>query len=208
MSQEPCVLSVAEHAGWANIVCVVARRAVPAVVERRRVTLIDAGLPTQPYHHESINMTEVEANALIARVRQSIAACASESLRRLVSELAPSHTVVALAIRKPPFPELPETVASAWGSRLLYSADGMMYQLAICGAARQLGLDVAIYPRGQETLLAAQRLGVTPGALEHFVSDTGRPAGPPWRREHRQAYAAGIGTLAEHVRRRLKIPTS
>ena len=207
MGQAPCVVSVAEHAGWGHIVCVGAQGAVPTVVDRRRVALIDAALPTQPYHHESMGMTEDEANALIVRVRQSIAARASEALQRLVAELAPAYTVVALAIRKPPFPELPETVASVWGSRLLYSADGMLYQLAICGAARQLGLRLHIYPRGQETSLAAQQLGVTPAALEHFVGHTGRPAGPPWRQEHRRAYAAGIGTLAAHVRGRLRIPT-
>lgn len=207
MGQEPCVVSVAEHAGWAHIVCVGARGALPTVVERRRVTLIDAGLPTQPYHHDSLGMTEHEANALIARVRQSIAACASEALQRLATDLAPSYTVVALAIRKAPFPELPETVAAAWGTQLLYSADGMLYQLAICGAARQLALHLHIYPRGEETSLAAQQLGVTPDALEHFVGHTGRPAGPPWRQEHRRAYAAGIGTLAEHARGGLRIPT-
>ncbi len=202
----PCVASVAEHAGWAHLVCVGARGGVPTVVERRRVTLIDAGLPTQPYHHESLSMTEVEANALIARVRQSIAAHASASLERLLTELAPSHTIVALAIRQPPFPELPESVASVWGSRLLYSADGMLYQLAVCGAARRLGLDVHIYPRREETILAAQQLGVTPEALDHFVGHTGRPPGPPWQQEHRRAYAAGIGTLAGYMPTRLRIP--
>jgi hypothetical protein len=208
MNRAPCVVSVAEHAGWGHLVCVAARGAVPTVVERRRVTLIDAGLPTQPYHHESLGMTEDEANALIARVRESIAARASEALQRLVTELAPAHAIVALAIRKSPYPELPATVASVWGSRLLYSADGMLYQLAICGAAQQVGLRLHIYPRGQETSLAAQQLGVTPGALERFVGQTGRLAGPPWRQEHRRAYAAGIWTLAAHVQERLTIPTS
>jgi hypothetical protein len=208
MSHEPCVVSVAEHAGWGHVVSVGARDAVPTVVERRQVTLIDAGLPTQPYHHESLGMTEVDANALIARVRRSIAARASEALQRLVTDLAPSYTVVALAIRKPPYPELPETVASAWGSRLLYSADGMLYQLGICGAAQQLGLHLHVYPRGQETLLTARQLGVTAAALEHFVAHTGRPAGPPWQREHRRAFAAGIGALAGYMGGRLRLPTS
>src|SRR5689334_20780935 len=80
MTRTPCVISVADHAGWAHMVCVSARENVPAVVERRRVTLIDAGLPTLPYHHESLALQEAEANALIARVRRSIASCASRAL--------------------------------------------------------------------------------------------------------------------------------
>jgi len=32
----PCVVSVAEHTGWAYVVCVAARGRVPAVIERRR----------------------------------------------------------------------------------------------------------------------------------------------------------------------------
>jgi uncharacterized protein YraI len=56
MGRTPCVISVADHAGWAHIVCVSAPGNVPAVVERRRVTLIDAGLPTLPYHHETLRM--------------------------------------------------------------------------------------------------------------------------------------------------------
>src|SRR5262245_43498577 len=102
MKLAPCVISVADHAGWAHIVCVAAPRDVPAVVERRRVTLIDAGLPTLPYHHESIGMREDEANALIARVRRSIAKCTSRALHRVVTDLALTYSSVALAIREPP----------------------------------------------------------------------------------------------------------
>jgi hypothetical protein len=83
----------------------------------------------------------------------------------------------------------------------------MLYQLAICRAARQLKLDVHMCRRGQETARAAQRLGVTPAEIEEFVSRTGRPAGPPWTQEHRRAYAAGIAALAAHGRGRLRIPT-
>ena len=48
VSRAPCVVSVAEHTGWAHLVCVAAHGRMPAVIERRRVTLIDPGLPTQP----------------------------------------------------------------------------------------------------------------------------------------------------------------
>lgn len=64
-----------------------------------------------PYHHESLSMRENEADALIAPVRQSINARTSDSLRQIVADLAPSYRVVAVAIREPPFPALPDTVA-------------------------------------------------------------------------------------------------
>ena len=153
-------------------------------------------------------MREDEANALIARVRRSIAARASDALRRVVTEVAPTYAVVALAIRKPPFDELSRTVAAVRKShRLRYAADGMMYHLAICRAARPLGLEVHTCRRGQETSRAAQQLDVTLDDVEEFVTSTGRPSGPAWTDEHRRGYAAGIAVLAAHVRGRLRVPT-
>lgn len=206
MKPTPCVISVADHAGWAHVVCVAAPDHVPAVVERRRVTLIDPGLPTLPYHHESIGMREDEANALIARVRRSIAGCTSRALRELVTDLAPAYAVVALAIREPPFPVLPDTVAAVRQSyRLQCAADGMMYQLTLCRAARDFGLEVHLCRRGEETARAAARLEVHPDDMASFVSGTGRPSGPPWTQDHQRAYAAGIAALAARARRSLKV---
>lgn len=197
---------MAEHAGWAHVVCVAARGGVPAVVARRRVTLIDPGLPALPYEHDTAALSEREAEAVIAAVRKSIAARTADALKRVVAELRPSHTAVALAIREAPFDQLPATVAEVRKSyRLLCAADGMLYQLAICGAARRMKLDVQVCRRGKETTLAAERLGVTADAVEEFVARTGRPDGPPWTQEHRRAYAAGIAALAAHGRGRLKI---
>src|SRR5258705_4921833 len=199
MRPAPCVVSVAEHTGWAHLVGVAARGNLPAVIARRRVALIDKGLPTLPYEHETTAMREDEANAVIAKVRKSIAARTSDALRRVVIELAPAHTPVALAIREPPFDDLPAAVAAVRTSyRLLCAADGMLYQLAICHAARQLELDVHMCRRGTETARAAQQLGVTPAAIEEFVSRSGRPAGPPWTQEHRRDFATAITALSAH----------
>ena len=201
----PCVVGIADHAGWAHVVCTAMRGRVPAVIERRRITLIDAGLPTLPYHHDTLTMREAEADALIARVRRSIADRTSEALTRLVSEVAP-HTAVVLAIRELRFADLPRTVAAVRQSyQLQCAADGMMYHLALCHAARQLGLEVHQCRRGGETALAASRTGVTVEQMEAFVGDTGRPAGAPWTQEHRRAYAAGIAALAVHMPGRIRI---
>ena len=206
MNSTPCVISVAEHTGWAHMLCVAAENSVPSVIERRRVELIERGLPTQPYEHDSRALPEDEAQALVERTRRSIATRTAIALTRVVAELTPSHAVVALAIRQPPFPRIPKSVAAVWAShRLLCAADGMLYQRAICRAATKLGLDVQVCRRGEEASRAAQALGVTPDDVEEFVTRTGRPAGPPWTAEHRRAFAAGIAALVPHAGRRLTL---
>ena len=150
-----------------------------------------------PYHHESLGMDVDEANALVARVRESIATCSSRALREIVNGLAPSYSVVALAMREPSFPELPATVVAVRQSyQLQCAADGLMYLFAWRDAARSLGLEVAQYRRGEEAAQAAVRLDVSAKDVESFVNGVGRPAGPPWTEEHRRAYAAGIAELA------------
>ena len=70
----PSILAVADHTGWAYVVCVSAHDRRPFVVTRRRIALIDRGLPTQPYEHDTMAMRPDEAQALVASVRRSIAA--------------------------------------------------------------------------------------------------------------------------------------
>jgi hypothetical protein len=198
----PSVLGVADHTGWAHVVCVSARDRRPFVVTRRQIALIDPGLPTLPYEHDTMAMRPDEAQALVASVRRSIAANTDRALQRLVDELSREHPVRTLAIRKPPFPKLPASVADVHASpRLRCSADGMLYNLAICAAAKRVGLDVQLCRRGDEVALAATALGVSPEAVEEFVTGPGRPEGPPWTMEHRRAFAAAIAALAPHVPR-------
>ena len=201
-----CVVSVAEHTGWAHLVCVAAHGRVPTVIERRRVTLIDRGLPTQPYEHDTLAMREDDAQDLIARVHTSVDSCTTKALERLIGELAPASTIVALAIRKPPFPSIPKRVADVHASyHMRCSADGMLYQQAFCAAATRLKLAVQLCQRGGEAARAAEHLGVTPADVEGFVTHAGRPAGPPWSAEHRRAFAAGIAALTPHVDGRLSV---
>ena len=202
----PCVVSVADHTGWAHLVCVAARGRVPAVIERRRVTLIDPGLPTQPYEHDTMAMREDEAEELVARIQKSVSVCTIRALERLVGELAATAAVVALTIREPPFPSIPKSVAAVHASyQLRCSADGMMYQQAICRAAHRLKLAVHLCKRGEEAALAAEQLAVTADEVAAFVAGPGRPTGPPWTEEHRRAFAAGIAALAAHARGRLSL---
>ena len=199
------VLGVADHNGWAVCVTVAASRGVPLVVDRRRVDLIEPGVPSQPYHHETVGMPLPEAETLVVRVRESVMRTTLARLTDLREELE-SYSIVAMTIRNPPLSYVPVTVAQAHESYpVMCRADGMMYHDALCTAARQLGIAVELEDRARAIVRAADRLAVSVEALERFLQTTGESLGPPWQKEHRLAAAAAIGVLADRSRVSLSV---
>jgi hypothetical protein len=193
----PAVIGVAPHAGWGIFVCVAIDGGIPVVLDRRRSELIEAGLPTQPYHHETLTMDHHEADALVSRVRMSVAECARRALDQIRRDVGPNHEVTAIAIREAPYPRLPESVAEVHNAgRLLYAADGMIYQHALCDAAEKVRLEVYRHHRGDELRRAAEALGSSEAAVDGLMNELRHTLGPPWTKEHRMACAASIAVLA------------
>ena len=195
------VLGVADHNGWAVCVTVAASGGLPVVVDRRRVDLIEPGVPSQPYHHETVGMPLPEAETLVVRVRESVMRTTLTRLSKLRDELQPPHTIVAMTLRNPPLAYVPVTVAEAHKSYpVTCRADGMMYHDALSTAARRLNFAVELHERGEEVVRAADRLGVSLEELEHFLQTAGESLGPPWHKEHRLAAAAAMGVLSDRAR--------
>jgi hypothetical protein len=195
------VLGVADHSGWAVCVTVAVSGGAPTVVDRRRVELIEPGVPSQPYHHETVRMPRPEAEQLVARVRESVLRTTLARLTELRGELQPRCTIAAMTLRIPPLSYVPVTVAEAHASyHVMCRADGMMYHDALSAAARDLAIPVELYPRGQEVVRAAERLGASVGGVEQYVRSAGQSLGPPWQKEHRLAAAAAIAALAGRTR--------
>ena len=195
------VLGVADHNGWAVCVTVAASRGLPVVVDRRRVGLIEPGVPSQPYHHETVGLALPEAEELVLRVRESVMRTTLARMSELRDELRPPYTIVAMTLRTPPLAYVPVTVAEAHKSYpVMCRADGMMYHDALCTAARRLGIALELHDRGQEVARAADSLGVSLEELEHFIQTAGASLGPPWQKEHRHAAAAAIRVLTDHAR--------
>jgi hypothetical protein len=199
------VVGVADHNGWAVLVSVAAVNGEPAVVDRRRVRLIAEGVPSQPYHHETLALGDTEAERLLGRVRQSIASCTALALDRLSADLRPEFRVSALTIREPPLAHLPATVGEVHRSyHTTCRADGMLYHLAICAGARQRGWQLVRHRRGEELARAAATLRASAPDVARFIQSLGRILKPPWTAEHRAAFAAAIVTLGR--RSRLRVP--
>jgi hypothetical protein len=198
------VLGVADHGGWAVCITVAANRGLPTIVDRRRIELIEPGVPSQPYHHDTVRMPVAAAERLVASVRDSVMRTTLGSVKQLRDDLQPPYTIVAMTIRTPPLDFVPVTVAHAHVSyAVMCRADGMMYHDALCQAAKRLKIPVERHDRGSEVARAANRLDVSTEEVEEFLRRTGKELGSPWQQEHRLAAAAAIGVLAD--RRKLSL---
>jgi hypothetical protein len=193
----PAVVGAADHNGWAVLVTAAVIDGTPAVVDRRRVELIARGIPSQPYHHETLAMPDAEAERLLRRVRQSVTDCTALALDRLAADLPVQHRIAAIAIRHPPLDHLPVTVREVHASyHVTCRADGMLYHSAICDAVRQRGWEIHLHRRGEELASAATALHTSVDHVERLVQEPRHSLGPPWTAEHRRAFAAAIALLS------------
>ena len=201
MKASPVVVGVADHGGWAVFVCAAVADGRPVVIDRRRVPIIDPGVPTQPYHHDTLAMPAAESERLVRAVKKSVSSCTAAAFDHLSTDLGPRHRIVAIAIREPPLPQLPASVKEAHASyHVQCRADGMLYHAAICAEAERRGWDVVQHTRGEEVTKAAETLHARPADIERFLDGLKKTLGPPWSAEHRNAFAAAIARLGDGSR--------
>jgi hypothetical protein len=203
--EAPAVVGVADHGGWAMLVTVAAIDGEPTVIDRRRVETIDKGRPTQPYHHDTVGLSETEAEALVRKVKRSVARATAVAFDRLSADLSPRYQVSSIAIRQPPLDVMPATVAEVHRSYYVFCrADAMLYHSAIVSAAHERGWGALLVRRGEEVARAAEALRADPADVERFINDLKSTLGPPWSAEHRNAFAAAIAGLGKQSR--LRVP--
>lgn len=196
MSVPSVVVGVADHNGWAVLVSAAAVNGRPIVVDRRRVPLIEKSVPSQPYEHDTQALPAAESEQLLHRVKRSVVGCTRLAFDYLAADLSPRYRVSSIAIRHPPLPRLPATVAEVHASYYTQCrADGMLYHMAICEAVRRRRWKVHLHHRGEELAKAAEALGVTTDEVEQFVGGLKKSLKSPWTAEYRHAFAAAIAAL-------------
>jgi len=165
----PAIIGVSDHAGWAILVTVAADG---SFLDRRRVSLLEDGLPPMPHHHDAQGLPIAEAEALIERVRLSAERNAKLALDAIAEEVPAPVVGVALRACQP----LPATLAERLTDyRSQNVADWVMYRRAIAAAAEARGWKVHWYDPKKVQGVALKR-----------------PAGPPWNQDHRLAMAAAV----------------
>ncbi len=179
------IIGISDHGGWAVLVTV-ARDGT--LLDRRRVELVDEGLPKLPHHSEGQRLPVEKAVALVESVRVSAERCAVVALDA-VRTAVPHILSVALRQRQP----LPPTIAERIRDyRAQNVADWVMYRTALAAAAEAHGWPVHWYDAKKVFDAASQVLRVK--NLEAHFLQVRRAIGPPWNNDHKLAMAAAIVT--------------
>ncbi len=182
------------HSGWAAVVAVVGPLRAPAVIERRRIELVEPGLPRQPYHAaEKLDLKEAEK--LVRRCTDCARLLARRALRGIIGELQKQgHSVVASGIllgSGRPATSLAATLAS---HALIHTAEGELFREVLAHASKRFELPITGVRERELYARAEAELRITPHELGRRLTELGQPLGPPWTQD--QKHAALVAWLA------------
>jgi hypothetical protein len=185
-------LGIAHHFGWA---VAVTASGDDTVVDRRRLELIEPGLPAAPIHHEggphllhrSGEPLDDDALArLVADVRASVVRCAAVALDGLAA--AVPAAIVSMSLRAWPA-DFPTDIAVQRQAPYESRADSVMYLQVLAEAAEARGWVVHLYDARSVEGEATRLLGAR---AKDTLRGPRASLGPPWAKDHRVALAATI----------------
>jgi hypothetical protein len=185
-------IGIAHHLGWAVAVTASVDH---RVVDRRRIELIEPGLPTAPIHHEggpwdlhrrSEPLDDDPLAALVADVRASAVRAATAALEEL--DAAVPAPIVSLSL--PAWPaEFPADIAVQRCVPYESRADSVMYRQVLAEVGRARGWEIHLYQAKDVEGEAVRILG---DRAEAVLQGPRARLGPPWSKDHRMALSATI----------------
>ncbi|HEY2474311.1 MAG TPA: hypothetical protein VGI19_05860 [Candidatus Cybelea sp.] len=183
MSKDGGFIGISDHGGWAVFVTV-ARDG--ALLDRRRVELVDDFLPAIPHHHEAQRLPPNEAVALVERVRVSAERHAALALDAVALAVQP---ILGVALRE--CPPLPPTIAERIKDyRARNVADWVMYRKALAGAAAARAWPVYWY--NPKNVFSAASAALRIDDFDAYSLEVRKAVGSPWNSDHKLAMAAAI----------------
>jgi hypothetical protein len=186
VSKDYGIIGVSDHGGWAVLVTVAGDG---TFLDRRRVELVDEGLPKIPHHSEGQRLPLDEAVGLVERVHLSAARHAKLGLDAVAMTVPGRISILGVALRQ--CPELPPTIAERIKDyRAQNNADWVMYRKALAAAAEARGWAVDWY-NAKKVFDAASEVLRIQDLDAHFLQ-LRRSIGPPWSKDHKLAMAAAI----------------
>jgi len=176
-------LGIADHFGWAIAVTASADH---DVVDRRRIDLIEPGLPAAPIHYEGKRLDVAAAAALVAKVRASVLRATSAALDEIAA--AVPEPVVSISLRTWP-PDFPDDIAVQLRPPYEARVDAIMYRQVLSELAHARGWDVHLY---HAKSVVGQAVRLLDERAEEVLLSLRATLGSPWTKDHQTALAATI----------------
>lgn len=176
-------VGIAHHFGWAVAVTADADH---VVVDRRRIDLVEPGMPAAPIHHEGRDLDDADVAALVAEVRASAMRATAASLDELAN--AAPEPIVSLSLRAWPA-DFPDEIAVQRRSPHESQADSVMYRQVLAECATGRGWEIHLFDGKEVEGQAAAILG---DRADDVLRGPRATLGPPWAKDHRMALAATI----------------
>ena len=165
------------------------------VIDRRRIELLEPGLPAAPVHHEGGThelhrsgppLDDTALAALVAEVRAAVGRATAAALDEVGA--AAGESIKSISVRNWPG-DFPTDIAVMRLPPYESRADSVMYRKVLAEVAQQRGWAVHRYDAKTVEQEAADLLGTRADEVLHGP----RAAfGPPWTKDHRTALAATV----------------
>jgi hypothetical protein len=187
-------IGIAHHYGWAVAVTASSDH---SVADRRRIELIEPGLPAAPVHHEGgahpMHRTgpvldDAALGALVAEVRASVVRASIAALDELAAALAQTEAIASISVRAWPG-DLPADIAALRRPPHESRADSVMYCEVLAEVAQARGWDVQRYDAKKVEAQAGALLGAR---ADDVLNGPRARFGAPWSKDHRIALAATV----------------
>jgi hypothetical protein len=174
--------------GWAVLVAVAAEGPdfrSPQVVDRRRVDLVPG--PDRFAYHIAAEQPPDAAERLVAGVHDQATAAAVAVVSGLPASDLAGAVVVGAAPASGGLAPVPECVRT---HTTIHTAEGALYRSVLWEAFAGKGIAVSAMARDELPEEVALAVGRDTATVQALVADLGKPLGPPWRREQKEAALA------------------
>jgi len=156
------------------------------VVDRRRIALVEPGVPAAPVEHHCGSLDDPAAARLVAEVRASALRATSASLDELARSLP--GRLASVSLRAWPL-DFPDDVAVQRRPPYQSRADSVMYCQVLAECAHDRGWEVHLFSVRDVRAQAGKVLGERAGDV---LGGQRAALGPPWTKDHVIAFAATI----------------
>ncbi len=190
------------HTGWAAAVVLTGGASASCVVDRRRFNLVESAEHDAKFaYHAAAELEPAAAARHVARVQEVAGRRADLELRQLLADLEGAGYLLR-AVGLPPANSVASRVLSEIlrSHTLIHAAEGELFRAALSDACERTGLLVVVVPSKDRYSHAARATGMSLNRVKTLIGELGRPLGPPWTLDQKQAALAALLAGATSVR--------